>query len=168
MRDRRAALTFGLAIAAAILLADQVSKWWILEVVRLQEKGVIELSPVFDLTFVRNFGVSFGLLRAGSDIERWGLMALSTVIAGVFLWWMRTADRKLTIVALAMVVGGAVGNMIDRMRFGFVVDFLDFSGLFFPWVFNVADSAITVGAALLVLDYLVHGESRARGEARPS
>jgi signal peptidase II len=90
-------------------------------------------------------------------------MALSAGIAAVFVLWMRNADRKLTVVALGMVIGGALGNMIDRLRFGYVVDFLDFSGLFFPWVFNVADAAISVGAALLVLDYLVHGEEKAPG-----
>ena len=87
-------------------------------------------------------------------------MALSGGIAFIFLMWMRHAERRLTIAALAMVVGGALGNMIDRLRFGYVVDFLDFSGLFFPWVFNVADAAITVGAGLLVLDYLANGEEK--------
>jgi signal peptidase II len=162
MGDSRNDFLYGLALAAFVLLVDQVSKWWILEIVRLQDRGAIELSRIFDLTFVRNFGVSFGLLTAGSQIERWGLMALSAGIAALFLMWMRNADRRLTVAALALVVGGALGNMIDRFRFGYVVDFLDFSGLYFPWVFNVADSGITVGAALLVLDYLVHGEEKAR------
>ncbi len=150
----------GAALAACVVALDQASKYWVLEVVRLQERGAIELSGVFDLTFVRNYGVSFGLLRAGSELERYGLMALSGVIALVFLVWMRTAERRLTTAALALVVGGAVGNLVDRVRFGFVVDFLDFSGLYFPWVFNVADAAITAGAALLVLDQLVHGEDK--------
>ena len=160
MADRRMLFRRGLALAALVLLLDQISKWWIVEIVRLQDIGAIELLPFFDLTFVRNFGVSFGMLRAGSDIERWGLMLLSAGIATVFLVWMRSAERRMTVAALAMVVGGALGNMIDRLRFGYVVDFLDFSGLFFPWVFNVADAGISVGAALLVLDYVAHGEGK--------
>lgn len=150
----------GLALAGVILLADQISKWWIVSIVQLPEKGAIEVSGIFDLTFVRNFGVSFGMLQAGSPLAKWGLMALSGAIATVFLLWMRSAERQLTVAALAMVIGGALGNMIDRLRFGYVVDFLDFSGLYFPWVFNVADAGISVGAALLVLDYFVNGEEK--------
>jgi signal peptidase II len=156
----------GLALAALILLADQISKWWILDIVRLPEKGAIEISGIFDLTFVRNYGVSFGMLRAGSPVEQWGLMALSGGIATVFVLWMRTASRTLTMAALAMVVGGAMGNMIDRLRFGYVVDFLDFSGFYFPWVFNVADAGISVGAALLVLDYFANGEEKPTNGAK--
>jgi signal peptidase II len=100
------------------------------------------------------------MLQADSALARWGLMALSGGIALVFAMWMRTAARQMTMTALALVVGGALGNMIDRLRFGYVVDFLDFSGLFFPWIFNVADAAISVGAALLVLDYAFHGDEK--------
>ncbi len=160
MGDKRAPFVQGLTLAAFVLLADQISKWWVIDIIYLPQRGAIELSSIFDLTFVKNFGVSFGMLRAFSDIERWGLMALSGGIAFIFLMWMRHAERRVTIAALALVVGGALGNMIDRLRFGYVVDFLDFSGLFFPWVFNVADAAITVGAALLVLDYLANGEDK--------
>lgn len=160
MGDKRAPFLQGLSLAAFVLLADQISKWWVIDIIYLPQRGAIDLSGIFDLTFVKNFGVSFGMLRANGDIERWGLMALSGGIAFVFLMWMRHAERRLTILALAMVVGGALGNMIDRLRFGYVVDFLDFSGLFFPWVFNVADAAITVGAGLLVLDYLANGEEK--------
>lgn len=156
-------LAIGLAFAAVLLVADQLSKMWILESVRLPDLGKIEISAIFDLTYVRNYGVSFGLLRAGSDLERWLLVALSGGIALLFLNWLRTAPRLSAALALGAVIGGAIGNMIDRIRFGYVVDFLDFSGLYFPYVFNVADAAITVGALGLVADYLINGE----GEAAP-
>jgi len=164
MAAMRARFQAGLALAACVVALDQLSKFWILESVRLPERGKIELSAIFDLSFVQNYGVSFGLLRAAGGLERWGLIALSGVIAVFFALWMRSAERRLTATSLGLVIGGAIGNMIDRARFGYVVDFLDFSGLFFPWVFNVADAAITVGAALLMLDYLVSSEARSKAE----
>ncbi|MCU0881769.1 MAG: signal peptidase II [Hyphomonadaceae bacterium] len=137
------------------MAADQLSKWWILNVVQLQIIGKVEISAIFDLTFVKNYGVSFGQLRADSPIERWGLVALSGAIALIFTIWLIRSDRWLTRLALAIVIGGAIGNMIDRVRFGYVVDFFDFSGLHFPWIFNVADVAINIGALLLIIDLLL-------------
>ncbi len=172
-------LRLGLIIAAALFVADQASKWAVLNILdfsplgcrQLQAGcGFIEISPVFDLRMVWNEGVSFGLLTAGSEAERWALVALQSAIAGFFIWWLRTAQRPITAIALGLVVGGALGNVIDRVRFGAVVDFLDFSGLFFPWVFNLADAAINVGAGLLLVDFLLHGEKKqpAAAESAPS
>ncbi len=154
-------LRFGLMLSALVFVADQISKWIVLGPQLFSPPGClesgygcrfVELSPFFDLTMVWNRGVSFGLLRADSDIVRWGLVAMSLGIAAVFVWWLRSAERKLTAVALGLVVGGALGNVIDRIRFGAVADFLDFNGLWFPWVFNIADAAITLGAMLLAAD----------------
>jgi signal peptidase II len=83
---------------------------------------------------------------------RWGLVAFSVVGAAALAWWARTADRRLLAVSLGLVIGGAIGNAIDRARFGQVVDFIDATALKFPWVFNVADSAISIGIGLLILD----------------
>ena len=94
------------------------------------------------------------------------LWFLSIGIAGFFIYWMRTATRSLTGWALGLVVGGALGNVVDRIRFGAVADFLDFSGLYFPWVFNVADAAITVGAVLLALDFIVQGRAERKAAAQ--
>ena len=165
MMDARIRFGFGLALIVFVLLADQISKWWILEALRLQERAPIELLPVFQLNFHANAGVSFGLLRAGSTAGVWALTALSAAIAAFFGWWMKTSERLLTTAALGLVIGGALGNMIDRLRFGYVVDFLDFHGLGFPWVFNVADSAISVGAVLLVLDYFTNPEHQGPSKA---
>jgi signal peptidase II len=162
-------LRFGLLLAAGVFVLDQASKYWVLEVLKFSPPGClethfgcrkIEISPVFDLTMVWNYGVSFGMLKASDGLARWALVILSLGIAGFFVWWMRTATRSLTGWALGLVVGGALGNVVDRIRFGAVADFLDFSGLYFPWVFNVADAAITVGAALLALDFLRNGEEK--------
>jgi len=161
-------LRLGLFIAAAVFVTDQFTKWVVLGPGRFSPPGCledtvncrfIELSPIFDLQMVWNRGVSFGLLRADEDVARWGLVALSFVISGVFLWWLKGADRRLTAAALGLVIGGALGNVVDRIRFGAVADFLDFHGLWFPWVFNVADAAITVGAILLAIDMVFFTES---------
>lgn len=162
-------LRYGLFLAAAVFIADQASKYVILELADFSPAGCleaglgcrfIEVSPIFDLHMVWNRGVSFGMLRADSGFGRWGLVALSFVISGVFVWWLRSSARKLTGTALGLVIGGALGNVIDRIRFGAVADFFDFNGLWFPWVFNVADSAISVGAGLLLLDFLLNGEEK--------
>lgn len=146
-------LTYGLA--GLVVALDQASKYWILHVYDLPAKVSTPVLPFFSLSMVWNRGVSFGLFRADVDLARWGLAGFSLVVAIALGLWARRNGRLLPAVALGLVVGGAVGNLIDRVRFGAVVDFLDFGGLYFPWVFNVADSGITVGVALLLLDTLV-------------
>lgn len=161
-------LRLGLIIAGAVFVADQIAKWLILGPGAFSPAGCleaslncrfIELTPIFDLQMVWNRGVSFGLLRANEDLARWALVALSFLISGVFLNWLRSAERRPTAVALGLVVGGALGNVVDRIRFGAVADFLDFNGLWFPWVFNVADAAITCGAILLAIDMVFFAET---------
>ncbi|MET0181691.1 MAG: signal peptidase II [Caulobacterales bacterium] len=167
---------FGLILAVAVLVLDQISKWWILGPMAFSPAGCreihlgcgfVELTPIFDLRMVWNEGVSFGLLSANSDFGRWALVLLQGGIAAFFLYWMRTAARPLTATALGLVIGGALGNVVDRIRFGAVVDFLDFTGLGFPWVFNVADAAINVGAGLLLLDFLLNSEKKSGTETKP-
>lgn len=161
-------LRLGLILAGVVFVADQFTKWLVLGPGKFSPPGCleagincrfIELTPIFDLQMVWNRGVSFGLLRASEDLARWGLVALSFLISGVFLYWLRSAERKPTAIALGLVIGGALGNVIDRVRFGAVADFLDFNGLWFPWVFNVADAAITSGAILLAIDMVFFAES---------
>ena len=150
--SRLAALAYGLA--AAVIVLDQLSKYWVLEVFRLPERGSVEVLPVFSLSMVWNRGVSFGLFQAEAELTRWALAVFSAGVALVLALWARKAGRPLLAVALGLVIGGAIGNLVDRVRFGAVADFLDFSGLWFPWVFNVADSAITIGVLLLIIDSL--------------
>ena len=143
------------ALAAAVIVLDQLSKWWILSVHRLPERISTEILPIFSLTMVWNRGVSFGLFRAEQDLGRWLLAAFSLTVAIALAVWARKVERRLTALALGLVIGGAVGNLIDRVRWGAVADFLDFTRLGFPWVFNVADSAITVGVIVLLIDSLL-------------
>ncbi|MFN3520899.1 MAG: signal peptidase II [Phenylobacterium sp.] len=148
-------------LAASIVAVDQAVKFWVLYVFDLPARLSVPVAGPFSLTMVMNKGVSFGLLRADQDLGRWALSAFSLVVAAALAVWARNAERRLTAVSLGLIIGGAIGNAIDRIRFGAVVDFLDFSRLMFPWVFNVADSAITVGVVLLLLDSLTGDKSRA-------
>ncbi len=147
---RIALAAYGFALL--IIVVDQLTKAWVLSGLDLREvRHVPVWPPIFNFTWVENRGVSFGLFGDGS--ARWMLSVFSIVVAGILGWWALKADRRLLVSAIGLIMGGAIGNVIDRIRFGFVVDFLDFSGTgFFPWVFNVADSAITLGVILLILD----------------
>ncbi|HEX8661278.1 MAG TPA: signal peptidase II, partial [Brevundimonas sp.] len=141
--------------ALLVVVLDQLTKAWVLSGLDLREVGRVNiLPPILNFTWVENRGVSFGLFGDGS--ARWMLSLFSIIVSGILGWWALRADRRLLITAIGLVMGGAIGNVIDRIRFGFVVDFIDFSGTgVFPWVFNVADSAITIGVILLILDSLL-------------
>ncbi|HEX4183262.1 MAG TPA: signal peptidase II [Caulobacteraceae bacterium] len=142
------------AIAGIVILADQLSKAWILGPFDLPERGPVDVLPVLRLTMVWNHGVSFGLLNSHGDVGRWALVLFETAVAIALAVWARRNDRPILALALAMIMGGALGNVIDRVRFGAVVDFIDVTPLHFPWVFNLADSAINIGVALLLWDAL--------------
>ena len=139
-------------IALGVFVLDQLVKWIMLAPLALRELRQIVLLPIFNFTYVENHGVSLGFLTADSQTERWALVAVTAAIAiGVAVWIRRESNRWDTI-ALALVLGGALGNILDRARLGYVVDFLDLHfGEFRPFmVFNVADAAITCGVVLLL------------------
>lgn len=142
---------FAFLAGALTLLLDLISKWWIVDHVMAPPK-VIPLTPFFNIVMVWNRGVSFGLFNS-SATGQWVLIALAVVLIVVLLVWLSRAENRLVATALGLIIGGAVGNVIDRVRFGAVADFLDFYWGGWHWpAFNVADSAIAVGAALLILD----------------
>ncbi|HEY3949935.1 signal peptidase II [Phenylobacterium sp.] len=143
-----------LALAVLVVIADQAVKYWILQVLRLQEGQSIPVFGPICLTGVWNPGVSFGFLQARQGAVRWLLVVFSFAVAAMLVGWVRRSQRPLFATAIGLVIGGAVGNAIDRIRLGQVADFIDASALYFPWIFNVADSAITIGICLLLLDML--------------
>ena len=144
-------------IAFLIFVFDQAVKWVVTYPLQLQMRQVIELLPFFDLRWVENKGVSLGLLSAGSEVGRWLLVALTAAIATFVAVWLWRERRRDDSAALAMILGGALGNIVDRVRFGYVVDFADLHfGEFRPFlVFNVADAAITIGVLLLLVRALL-------------
>ena len=144
--------TLGLTLALVVFLFDQVTKYIVSVPLDLAVVRNIQVLPFFDLTWVENRGVSLGLLTADTDLARWALTALTAAIAvGIAVWLWRERNRQ-DAIGLGLVLGGAIGNILDRARFGHVVDFADLHfGSFRPFlVFNVADAAITIGVLILV------------------
>jgi signal peptidase II len=150
-------MRLGLGLAAIVILLDQATKWWLLDL--MTPPRVIPVTDFFNLVLVWNRGISFGLLGDGGQSQAWLLAAFGVIVAGGLVLWMhRAALPRLPSVAVGLIIGGALGNAIDRLRFGAVVDFLDLHAGGWHWpAFNVADSAITVGVAALVLDAVLRG-----------
>lgn len=148
-------LVHWLAIALVLVLADQFTKILVIGSFQLGEG--IPMTGFFNLVRVHNAGAAFSFLAGASGWQRWFFTALGLVAAVVIVWMLKGhPGQRLFCFALACILGGAVGNVIDRVLYGYVVDFLDFhwAGMHFP-AFNVADSAITVGAVCLILDELL-------------
>tara|TARA_R110000868_G_scaffold225999_2_gene478347 strand:- start:12852 stop:13454 length:603 start_codon:yes stop_codon:yes gene_type:complete len=176
----------GLILAGAVLLLDQLTKWLVLDRLAFSPPGCLEfqradmveragmantcghldVSSFFDLTMVWNKGVSFGMLEADNWIGRTMLVTFSvaialTLIAGLFSVGPLQVKRLWQAVAFGLIIGGALGNAVDRVLYGAVADFLNFSGLMFPWVFNIADVGINLGVAAIVLDVFVLDRAKA-------
>lgn len=144
---------FGFSVALVVLILDQLAKWAVAGPLKLQWVGQIYVLPIFNLTWVENIGISLGYLNAHTEIGRWMLVAVTSAIAiGVAIWIGREKHRADQL-ALGMILGGALGNILDRVRHGYVVDFADLHfGAFRPFlVFNVGDAAISIGVVILLL-----------------
>jgi signal peptidase II len=145
-------LRLGLMVAGVVIVLDQLTKIAILAFL----EHAVEVTPFLNLVVVWNPGVSFGMFAAVGALMPWLLSGLSLAVAVALGFWLRRVEHPLAAVALGLIIGGALGNVIDRIRFGAVVDFLDFHALGYHWpAFNVADSAICVGAGLLLVDGLL-------------
>jgi signal peptidase II len=145
----------GLMSAAVVLAADQASKAWILNGLDLPSLGSVVILPFLNFTMVWNKGVTFGLLGGLGAAAAWVLGGVAVLVVVALFVWLRRAENRMVAVALGAIAGGAVGNVIDRARFGAVVDFLHAHAFGASWyVFNVADAAIVCGVAALVLDSL--------------
>jgi signal peptidase II len=151
-----------LMLSALVVIADQLSKAWIVR--HFAEFEFVSLLPILDITRMHNVGAAFSFLASASGWQRWLFIALAVAVSiGIIVWMLRLQRNAHALLScgLALVLGGAVGNVIDRIRLGHVVDFIHFhwDRAYFP-AFNVADSAITVGAAFLLLDALLEGRQK--------
>jgi signal peptidase II len=179
MNDKRGVI-YAAFFGLIILVLDQILKWWVLEAFfrpRLAAQNIslplsapldfwtwlsdaparlpfvsVDILPAFNLTMVWNDGVSFGLMAAQTDMGRWLLVAMSLIISVFLAVWLLRSDHRAEKFAMAAVIGGALGNVYDRLRFGAVADFLDvnYGGFYFP-VFNIADAAISLGIAFIII-----------------
>ena len=170
-----------MVLALIVVCLDQLTKWLVLDRLNFSPTGCLEfqlasfedkagmfntcghleISPVFDLTMVWNKGVSFGLLGADGPLGRYLLVGFSVLVAGFLIAGLLgfgplAIERKLQAVSFGLIIGGALGNAIDRAIYGAVVDFLNFSDIMFPWVFNVADMAVNLGVATIILDIVLN------------
>ncbi|MGB1261525.1 MAG: signal peptidase II [Cognaticolwellia sp.] len=142
------------------LIADQVTKQWVVSAFNLHES--LNILPFFNLTYVHNLGAAFSFLADQGGWQRWFFTAIATIASVVFTVWLAKTPKSQTLlsIAFALMLSGAVGNLIDRVLFGYVIDFLDFYGFgyHFP-AFNIADSMIFIGAALMIFDSFKNGDS---------
>lgn len=163
--------------ALVIIIVDQLTKAWALDALSMLtadgalidkemwwRHSITVIDPILKFSFVLNNGFSFGM--AGDGSWRWPLSVFSIAVAAFLAVWATRTDRRLLISAIGFIMGGALGNVIDRIRFGGVVDFIDFSGTgVFPWIFNVADAAINIGVLLLIIDTLMSERAAKVGAA---
>lgn len=158
----------GIIVAASIFILDQLIKYAVVYPLALESRQVIQLLPFFDLHFVRNYGVSMGFFRADSDVMRWALVGMTAAIATFVALWLWREKARDDVFALGLVLGGAIGNIVDRVRFGYVVDFADFHiGGWRPFlIFNLADAAITIGVLILLARALLLRDKEEKVEKR--
>ena len=171
-RGRAAVRAFAMLLIPLLIIADQLSKWVVMETFfsrrprdliswleatsrDLGDTTPVVISPFLRLVAVWNPGVSFGMLQIGTPLMRWGLVGMTVLFTIIFFIWMVQSHSRLQIISLAMIISGALGNLIDRVRFGAVYDFIDIHYGPHHWpAFNLADSCITVGAVLMVVSIL--------------
>jgi signal peptidase II len=154
-------------IVCAIFVADQATKHFVLYgldfISYWEGTKRIEVLPFFDLVLVWNRGISYGLLQAGSDFERWLLVMISIGLTVVLIWWRTQVTEPRLALAIAMIVGGALGNLVDRVIYGAVADFVLLHAFGYNWyVFNIADTAIVLGVALMAWDVILGGAGSGR------
>jgi signal peptidase II len=163
-------LRLGVITAVITLILDQASKLWLLRVFDLAERGVVKVTPFFDLVLAWNVGISFGWFQSDSPSAQIALMVVKAVAVIVLAIWMVRSRTLLATLALGLIIGGAIGNAIDRFVYGAVVDFalfhIDLGGQTYNWyVFNLADVAIVVGVIALLYDSFFGASPQKRPES---
>ncbi|MBM3468251.1 MAG: signal peptidase II [Alphaproteobacteria bacterium] len=145
---------FGMALAGGVYILDQVSKWIVLKHL-MTSPHTFSVTSFLNIILAWNKGISFGLLSNNNPYSVWILVVIAIGFAALLILWILQAETKIMSLAFGLVLGGALGNVTDRIRFGAVADFLDFHVYGFHWyTFNIADAAIVLGVALILLEYL--------------
>ena len=170
MTPTQPALTYsplrrGLIVALVVFLYDQFCKWSLVETLNNPPQQ-IEIFPFFKLVMVWNQGVSFGMFASDDGSRRWMLIILSLAIVAYLINWLKSVDKMSLVIAMGLIIGGAIGNVVDRLVWGAVADFFYFyyEEWFWP-AFNIADSAIFIGVVILCWDSIVSGSSQQDGQA---
>lgn len=154
-------ITLGFLLASVGLAIDQAVKLWLLFGFRLAEQGRVAIAPFFDLVLVWNRGISYGLFAADSQAQVWFLVAMKSIITLVLIVWLVRNTDRLTAIALGLLIGGAIGNTVDRALHGAVVDFVSLHAAGYHWyVFNLADVWVVAGVALLLYDAFLAGRNQ--------
>jgi signal peptidase II len=160
------ARSLGFVVALAVFALDQLSKWLVTGPLGVSHVGdQLVLLPFFQFTYTENEGISLGLFNATTEIGRWMLVGLTSAIAIGVAYWMGREKNRIDQLALGMVLGGALGNILDRVRHGYVVDFADLHfGAWRPFlIFNVGDAAISIAVAILLLRAFVSRKDQSKG-----
>jgi signal peptidase II len=151
----------GLGVAALTLILDQAHKAWTLHVYDIAAKGTVQLTPFLDLVLVWNRGVSYGMLQQRSELGRWGLILFAFATSITLAVWLARATSSLAAICIGLIIGGAIGNAIDRILYGAVADFFSLHAFGFEWyVFNIADTAIVAGVVGLLYESVFGGHKK--------
>jgi signal peptidase II len=150
----------GLIAALGALIADQASKLWLLHIFEIARRGAVRVTPFFDLVLAWNTGISYGWFQSTSELGQWVLLAIKALAVVLLAVWMARSKSRLAVIGLGLIIGGAIGNAIDRLLYGAVVDFAllhaEIAGKTYNWyVFNLADVAIVAGVIGLLYDSFV-------------
>lgn len=144
----------GLIVASAVIVLDQATKWWVVTIF-MDPPRVVDVWPFFNVVMVWNRGVTFGLLDDTPYWGQWAFIGLSLAIVAILLLWLHRSETRWQAAAIGLIIGGALGNVIDRVHYGAVADFLDFYVGSYHWpAFNIADAAITLGVTVMFFDAL--------------
>jgi signal peptidase II len=160
------ARTLGFIVAVVVFALDQLAKWAVTGPLGVNHVGdQLYLLPIFQFTYTENNGISLGLLNATTEVGRWMLVGLTTAIAIGVAWWLGREKNRVDQIALGMVLGGALGNILDRTRHGYVVDFADLHfGEWRPFlIFNVGDAAISIAVVILLLRAFLSRKDQEKG-----
>lgn len=152
---------FGLLVALLALIADQLNKYWTIEIFDLGSRGRVAVTPYLDLVLHWNPGISFGQLPQNSDLGRYLLIGFSVIAVIALFIWLAYSYSRLVAASVGLIIGGAIGNLIDRIVHGAVADFFSFHYSGYYWyVFNIADVAITFGVIGLLIDWIASGHTK--------